>query len=55
MNNSSHHLLPTSEPLKMQRINFTLVFEGNAPIRNLAELKFMGLGFGTATSSIEST
>ncbi len=32
---SSCHLLPTSEPLKMQRINVTFVFEGNAPIPNL--------------------
>ncbi len=29
---SSRHLLPTSEPLKMQWINVTFVFEGNAPI-----------------------
>ncbi len=29
---SSRHLLPTSEPLKMQRINVTFVFEGNVPI-----------------------
>ncbi len=28
---SSRHLLPTSEPLKTQRINITLIFEGNAP------------------------
>ncbi len=28
----SRHLLPTSEPLKTQRINITFVFEGNAPI-----------------------
>ncbi len=28
---SSRHLLPTSEPLKTQRINVTFVFEGNAP------------------------
>ncbi len=32
---SSRHLLPTSEPLKTQRINVTLVFEGNAPIPDL--------------------
>ncbi len=29
---SSHHLLPTSEPLKTQRINVTFVFARNAPI-----------------------
>ncbi len=29
---SSRHLLPTSEPLKTQRINVTFVFEGNALI-----------------------
>ncbi len=29
---SSRQLLPTSEPLKTQRINITFVFEGNAPI-----------------------
>ncbi len=28
---SSRHLLPTSEPMKMQWINVTCVFEGNAP------------------------
>ncbi len=27
---SSRHLLLTSEPLQMQRINVTIVFEGNA-------------------------
>ncbi len=29
---SSRNLLPTSEPLKTQRINVTFVIEGNAPI-----------------------
>ncbi len=29
---SSRHLLPTSEPLKTQRINVTFIFEGNVPI-----------------------
>ncbi len=29
---SSRHLLPTSEPLKTQRINVTFVFEGNVLI-----------------------
>ncbi len=32
---SSHHLLPTSEPLKTQRINVTFLSEGNAPIPDL--------------------
>ncbi len=29
---SSRHLLPTSEPLKTQRINVIFIFEGNVPI-----------------------
>ncbi len=32
---SSRHLLPTSESLKTQRINFTFVFERNAMIPDL--------------------
>ncbi len=32
---SSRHLLPTSEPLKTQTINVTLVFKGNPPIPDL--------------------
>ncbi len=31
---STRHLLPTSELLKMQKINVTFFFEGNAPIPN---------------------
>ncbi len=36
----SCHLLPTSEPLKTQRINVTFVFEGNAPLIYLNAFKF---------------
>ncbi len=32
---SSRYLLPASEPLKMQRINFTFIFERNAMIPDL--------------------
>ncbi len=34
---SSCHLLPTSEPLKTQMINVTLVFERNAMIPDLSK------------------
>ncbi len=36
---SSCDLLPTSEPLKTQRINVIFVFEGNGPIPDLRSLK----------------
>ncbi len=34
-------LLPTSEPLKMQRINVTFVFEGNAPMPDLPKFVYI--------------
>ncbi len=38
---SSHHLLPTSEPLKTQRINVTFAFEGNVLILNLPKCVYV--------------
>ncbi len=38
---SSRNLLPTSEPLKMQRINVTFVFEGNAPMPDLPKFVYI--------------
>ncbi len=38
---SSRNLLPTSEPLKTQRISITLVFEVNAPIPDLPKCVYV--------------
>ncbi len=50
---SSCHLLPTSEPLKAQRINVTFVFGWNAPIPICLNVSMFAQIIGDAASSTE--